>query len=83
MSSTCHQVTTTSATSSKRSRLARIPIAPVEVGHRSATLCHLGVIACRLGKQKTLRWDPQTERFTNDDDANAMLRRPWRSPWNI
>ncbi len=59
------------------------PIAPVEAGHSSATLCHLGVIACRLSKQKVLRWDPQSERFTNDDDANALLRRPQKPPWNL
>ena len=57
------------------------PVAPVEVGHRSATVCHLGVIAVRLGKKKVLQWDPQHERFTNDDDANAMLDRPMRRPW--
>ena len=61
----------------------RDPVAPVETGHRSATLCHLGVIACRLGKQNVLQWDPQAERFTNDDDANAMLERPARPPWNL
>jgi predicted dehydrogenase len=59
------------------------PAAPVEVGHRSATVCHLGVIAVRLGKKKVLQWDPQAERFTNDDDANAMLSRPMREPWRL
>jgi len=59
------------------------PVAPVEVGHRSASLCHLGVIACRLGKKgKTLQWDPAAERFTNDDDANSYLSRDQRQPWN-
>jgi hypothetical protein len=59
------------------------PVAPVEVGHRSATVCHLGNIAVRLGKRKILQWDPAAERFTNDDDANAMLSRPKRAPWTI
>jgi len=58
------------------------PVAPVEVGHRSSSLCHLGNIAVRLGKQnKVLKWDPARERFTNDDEANAMLTRPMRGPW--
>ena len=59
------------------------PIAHVEIGHRSASVCHLGNIAVRLGKKKILRWDPAAERFTNDDDANAMLTRPMRAPWRI
>ena len=59
----------------------RDPVAPVEAGHRSASICHLGNIAVRLGKQKVLQWDPAAERFTNDDEANAMLTRPLREPW--
>jgi predicted dehydrogenase len=64
-------------------RSRRDPIAHVEIGHRSACVCHLGNIAVRLGKKKVLRWDSAAERFTNDDDANAMLTRPMRSPWTI
>jgi hypothetical protein len=59
------------------------PVARVETGHRSASLCHLGNIAVRLGKKKVLKWDPSGERFTNDDDANAMLTRPLRDPWQV
>lgn len=55
--------------------------APVEVGHRSVSICHLGNIAMRL-KQK-LRWDPGAERFTNSDEANQMLSRPMRGPWRL
>jgi len=47
--------------------------APAEVAHRSITICHLGNIAMRLGREK-LRWDPRTERIVADDEANAMLR---------
>jgi predicted dehydrogenase len=61
----------------------RDPSAPVEVGHRSATLCHIGNIALRLGAQD-LGWDPQAERFSGRtaDEANRMLARPARSPWD-
>jgi len=59
------------------------PVAPVEAGHRSASLCHLGNIAVRLGKKKVLQWDPAAERFTNDDEANRFLSRPMRGPWQI
>jgi hypothetical protein len=57
------------------------PAAPIEIGHRSATVCHLGNIAMIL-KQK-LRWDPVAERFVNNDQANRMLTRPIRSPWHL
>jgi len=57
------------------------PIEPVEVGHRTASLCHLGNIALRLNK--TLKWDPDKERFPNDDEANQMLSRPIREPWHV
>ena len=57
------------------------PICSAEVGHRSATVCHLGNIAMRLGRR--LRWDPKTERFLDDDEANHMTCRPMRSPWAL
>jgi predicted dehydrogenase len=56
-------------------------IAPVEVGHRSCTICLLGDIAMRLGRK--LRWDPAREQFLNDDEANKMLSRPMRAPWRL
>jgi predicted dehydrogenase len=55
------------------------PICDVEIGHRSATVCHLGNIACRLGRD--LRWNPVKEQIIGDDEAAAMLRRPYRAPW--
>ena len=63
--------------------LSRGPTAaPVEVAHRSITICHLGNIAMRLGRE-TLRWDPRTERIVGDDEAAAMLGRPYRDPWTL
>lgn len=55
--------------------------APVEVGHRSVTICHLGNIAMTL--KRKLQWDPENERFVNDDAANQMLARAMRSPWHL
>jgi hypothetical protein len=57
------------------------PNAPVELGHRTATVCHLGNIAIEL--KAKLKWDPQAERFIGDrsDDANALLNREWRDDW--
>jgi len=54
---------------------------PAEVGHRTNSMCQLGLIAIERGKK--LRWDPAAERFTNDDVANRMLSRPMRAPWGI
>ncbi len=56
------------------------PIANVEIGHRSATLCHLGNIAMLL--KRPLKWDPVQEEFVGDDVANRMRWRPRRAPWN-
>jgi predicted dehydrogenase len=57
------------------------PNAPVELGHRSASVCHLGNIAIRL--QAKLKWDPKTEQFTGArcEEANAMLNRSARGTW--
>ena len=56
--------------------------APVEVAHRSITICHLGNIAMRLNREK-LRWDPRTEQIVGDDEASKMLSRSYRSPWTL
>jgi len=55
------------------------PIAPVEVAHRSCSACLLGHIAMKL--PRTLYWNPQKEKFSNDDEANSMLYRPQRYPY--
>lgn len=54
--------------------------APAEVGHRSATLCHLANIAMELGR--TLQWDPAGERFVGDEEANRLTWRPPRAAWD-
>ena len=59
----------------------RRPISDVESQHRSATTCHLGGIACRLGR--TLRWDPEAERFPDDSEADALRSRPQRSGFEV
>ncbi|RUL83790.1 Gfo/Idh/MocA family protein [Tautonia sociabilis] len=55
------------------------PVAPAEVGHRTATVCHLGVIGYAL--RRPLRWDPDAERFLDDDEANARRSEEYRAPW--
>ena len=61
-------------------RSRKSPICNVEVGHRSASLCHLGVIALRLGRK--LQWDPGKEQFVGDYEANQWLSREMRKPWS-
>lgn len=55
------------------------PVADVEAGHRSATVCHLGNIARLLGRK--LKWDPVREKFPDDAEANQYLDRERRKPW--
>ncbi len=57
------------------------PIEPVEIGHRTATICHLGNIAMLL--KRKIRWDPQREQIVGDDEAASMLSRPMRPPWHL
>jgi predicted dehydrogenase len=57
-------------------RSRKDPICAVEIGHRSASVCHLGVIALRLGRK--LRWNPEKEHFVGDDDANLWVKRNMR-----
>ncbi len=57
------------------------PNAPVEVGHRSVTICHLAGIARELGRR--LRWDPRAEAFPGDAEANELLDRPRRKGWEL
>jgi predicted dehydrogenase len=60
-------------------RSGKDPVAPAEVGHRSCSACLVSHIAMKLpGK---LRWDPNRERFIDNDRANAMLTRPQRFPY--
>lgn len=62
-----------------RSRLQ--PISPVEVGHRSCSTCLLHHMVMKV--KRTLHWDPMNERFINDDEANSMLNRPHRFPYEM
>ncbi len=57
------------------------PISDVSSQHRSATLCHLGNIAQRIGKP--LIWNPETEQFVDAPDAAKLLRRDQRKGFEI
>jgi len=57
------------------------PIADVEIGHRSATVCHLNVIAAQVGRP--VRWDPTKEEITGDPVAARLLDRPRRAGYAL
>ena len=52
-----------------------------EIGHRSASLGHLAIIAFKLGR--SLKWDPVHEVFRDDDEANRLRSRAMRQPWRL
>jgi len=54
---------------------------PAEIGHRSATVCHLANMAMEL--KRKLNWDPDKEQFIDDPQANRMMWRPMREPWGV
>ena len=56
-------------------------VAPAEVAHLSCGLVHLGEVAYRVGR--VLHFDPQTETVRGDDQANELLTKAYRSPWNL
>jgi len=57
------------------------PYFPAEVGHRCASLLHVGNIAMRLGRK--LRWNPDKEEFVGDAEADRMRSREMRKPWTL
>jgi predicted dehydrogenase len=61
----------------KRSR----PVADVEIGHRSATVCNIANIAYQL--KRPLKWDPVEEKFLKDGPANKLLTRKYRRPYTL
>ncbi len=62
-------------------RSRKEPICPVEVGHRSNTVCVITHIAMQL--ERKLKWDPTSETFPGDDEANAMLDYERRAGWEL
>ncbi len=55
--------------------------APAEVAHRSASVGHLGVIAIETGRK--IRWNPATETIIGDPEAERLLSRSYRRPWQL
>jgi predicted dehydrogenase len=62
-------------------RTREMPVADVEIGHRSISVCHLANLVRRLGRK--LRWDPQAETFLADAEANTLVNRPRRKEYEL
>jgi predicted dehydrogenase len=59
----------------------KLPIADVAIGHRTATVCHLGNIAIRTGRK--LQWDPAREKIIGHADAASRMTYAYRQPWRL
>ncbi len=57
------------------------PAADAEAGHRATTVCHLINICRKLGRR--LQWDPKAEKFVNDQEADQLIARPRREPYEL
>jgi hypothetical protein len=55
------------------------PVADIEQGYISTTACILANLSQQLGR--SLRWDPAKGQIAGDEEANRLLRRPYRAPW--
>jgi predicted dehydrogenase len=62
-------------------RTRALPVADVEIGHRSISVCHLANIVRRVGRK--LKWDPKTEMFPGDAEANTFVDRPRRKGYEL
>jgi len=62
-------------------RTRKRPVADVEIGHRSVSVCHLANITRAAGRD--LRWDPVLEQFSGDAEANKFLDRPRRAGFEL
>jgi hypothetical protein len=55
------------------------PVADIKQGHISTASCILANLSQQLGR--SLEWDSEKEQVVGDEEANRLLRRPYRAPW--
>ncbi len=60
-------------------KTGRRPVCDIEIGHRSTNMSLLGMLSMRLGR--SVRWDGEKEEIVGDEQASALLSRPYREPW--
>jgi predicted dehydrogenase len=62
-------------------RTRKMPLADVEIGHRSISVCHVANITRQLSRK--LQWNPESERFNGDAEADDLLSRPRRKGYEL
>ncbi len=55
------------------------PVADIEEGHISTASCILANLSMKVGR--SLTWDAEKQQVVGDEEANKLLRRPYREPW--
>jgi len=55
------------------------PVADIEQGAISSATCIMANVAMQVGR--SLTWDPEKWQIKGDDEANKLLKRPYRGPW--
>ena len=60
-------------------RTGRRAVCDIEIGHRSTNMSLLGMLSLKLGR--SVQWDGAREVVVGDDEANKLLKRPYRKPW--
>jgi predicted dehydrogenase len=62
-------------------RSRKQPVTNLEVGHYATATPHLGNISLRTGRK--VRWDAAKEQVIGDEEANALVSKPYRKPWKL
>ncbi|HEY3129398.1 MAG TPA: Gfo/Idh/MocA family oxidoreductase [Acidobacteriota bacterium] len=57
----------------------RRPVRDIEIAHRSTNMSLLGMLSLKLGR--SIQWDGDKEMILGDPEANKLLSRPYRKPW--
>jgi hypothetical protein len=57
------------------------PFRDIEIAAHTMAVCHLGLIAYEL--RRSLKWDPASQQFPDDEEANRLIWRPMRQPWRL
>ncbi|CAN5881228.1 Gfo/Idh/MocA family oxidoreductase [soil metagenome] len=57
----------------------RLPVCDIEIGHRSTNMSLLGMLSWKLGR--SIAWDHDRHEIAGDPEANALLKREYRGPW--
>jgi predicted dehydrogenase len=57
------------------------PFRDIELASHTVAVCHLGIIAYQL--QRSLKWDPAKQEFPGDEEANRLIDRARREPWQL